>query len=277
MKDAAMTVDLESARAQLREQGWCVIPHLLSPAALAEARAALDGAVEQMRARGIATHSETLDPNAANIRVYNLPEWSPVFVDLLRHPVAKALVDGLIGPNNIVSNFTANIALPGSGSMNIHSDQALSVPPPWNEPWVINIIWCLDDVHEGNGATRYVPGSQDYRSFDDVPADIDTRSVPWEAPAGSIIAMEGRMWHTSGCNTSADERRRMMFGYYCKDFIRQQINWEASLSPETKARLDPGARAMLGLGAAGNTRIGGGLTRLRAGDAPDMAAMVTQA
>jgi fumagillin biosynthesis dioxygenase len=276
MEDAVTAVDVATAQAQLREQGWCVVPRLLSPPELADARAALDGAVAQMQASGIATHSETLDPNASNIRVYNLPEWSPVFVELLRHPVAKALVDDLIGPDNIVSNFTANIALPGSGSMNIHSDQALSIPPPWNEPWVINIIWCLDDVYEGNGATRYVPGSQHYKSFDDVPADIRKRSIAWEAPAGSIIAMEGRMWHTSGSNISADEQRRMMFGYYCKDFIRPQINWEASLSAETKTRLDPGARAVLGMGAAANTRIGGGLTRLREGQAPDMAAMVAQ-
>lgn len=266
-----MTVDLDTARRDLKEQGWCVIPNLLSAQELEEARAALDGAVERMKALGIPTHSETLDPNASNVRVYNLPEWSPVFVELLRHPVARALVEANIGPDNIVSNFTANIALPGSGSMNIHSDQALSVPPPWNESWVINIIWCLDDVHEGNGATRYVPGSPAYKSFDDVPADIDQRTVPWEAPAGSIIAMEGRMWHTSGCNSSADERRRMMFAYYCKDFIRQQINWDASLSPETKASLDPDARKMLGMGVAANTRIGGALTRLREGDAPVMA------
>lgn len=265
-----MTTDLRDAQAHLAEHGWCVVPGLLSPAELAEAQAALGEAVEEMRARGVSTHSETLDPNAANIRVYNLPDFSPVFVELLRHPVARALVQAVLGQNNIVSNFTANIAMPGSGSMNIHSDQALVIPPPWNEPWAMNIIWCLDDVNEGNGATRYVPGSQHYHNFEEVPADVSERSLPFEAPAGSLIAMEGRVWHTSGRNISADRRRAMMFAYYAKDFIRQQVNWDACLSPVTKERLDPDARAMLGMGPAANTRIGGGLTRLREGAKPNV-------
>ncbi len=87
-----------------------------------------------------------------------------MFIELLRHPVARALVEATIGPEWLVSNFTANVALPGSGSMNVHSDQALVVPPPWKEPWAINVIWCFDDVHEANGATRHIPGSQHWRA-----------------------------------------------------------------------------------------------------------------
>lgn len=265
-----MALDLDAARRELAERGWCVVPALLSPDELAEVRDALDAAIAEMRQRGVPTHSAVLDPNASNVRVYNLPDFSPVFVELLRHPVARALVEQTLGTESIVSNFTANVALPGSGSMNIHSDQALVVPPPWNEPWAMNIIWCLDDVHEGNGATRYVPGSQHWPSFDAVPEDVAARSVPFEAPAGSLIAMDGRMWHTSGRNVSADERRAMMFAYYAKDFIRQQVNWDVCLSPGTQARLDPDARRMLGMGPAANTRIGGGLTRLAEGERPNI-------
>lgn len=267
-----MTAHLDAARRKLATEGWCVLPDALSPDALAEVRAALERAVEAMRARGVSTHSATLDPNAANVRVYNLPDFDALFVELLRHPAARALVEALLGPDVIVSNFTANIAWPGSGSMNIHADQALVIPPPWDQPWAINIIWCLDDVDEENGATRYVPGSQHWRRFEDVPADVDARSLPFEAPAGALIAMDGRVWHTSGRNVSADRRRAMLFGYYARDFIRPQINWDAALSPEAKARLDGDARALLGMGPAANVRIGGGLTRLREGAKPDMTA-----
>src|SRR6202008_699337 len=117
------------------------------------------------------------------------------------------MVREVLGPHILVSNFTANIAFPGSGSMRLHSDQALVIPPPWNEPWVLNVIWCLDDVHERNGATRYVPGSQRYRTFEDVPADALSKSRPFEAPAGSAIVLEGRVWHTSGANRTDVERR----------------------------------------------------------------------
>jgi ectoine hydroxylase-related dioxygenase (phytanoyl-CoA dioxygenase family) len=270
-QEQTMTNDLAAARTALAEHGWCVVPGALDAVALARANAAVDHAVQQMQRYSVSTHSETLDPNAANVRLYNLPEWDEEFVELLRHPVALDLVEAALGPHAIVSNFTGNIAWPGSGSMNIHADQALAVPAPWNEPWTINIIWCLDGVHDGNGATRYVPGSHHWTGFDDVPDDISDRTIAFEAPAGSLIAMDGRLWHTSGANRSENERRAMLFGYYSRDFVRQQVNWDACLSAATKDRLDPAARALLGMGAAANVRIGGSLTRLRDGAKPVIA------
>ena len=160
--------------------------------------------------------------------------------------------------------------MPGAGSMNVHSDQALVVPPPWNEPWAINIIWCFDDVREENGATRYIPGSQHWTSFDDVPDDLLARSVPFSAPAGSIVAMEGRVWHTSGANVTENERRAMAFAYYSRDFIRPQVNWGMVMPEDVRDALDDEARQMLGISTMGNIRIGGGLTRLREGTNPDL-------
>ena len=252
----------DDALRHLRDEGFCVVDGALSPAELEQTRAALDRAIDASREAGVPGHDARLDPNASNIRVYNLPARDPFFVDLMRWPSARAVVEHALGPDMLLSNFTANIALPGSGSMRTHSDQALSVPAPWDDPWVLNIIWCLDDVHADNGATRYLPGSHRYRTFADVPADPTPLMRPFEAPAGSFIAMDGRLWHTSGANVTADEQRRMLFAYYAMDFIRPQINWAEALSPEVKTGLDDDARKLLGVGVMGNTRIGGALTRL---------------
>jgi ectoine hydroxylase-related dioxygenase (phytanoyl-CoA dioxygenase family) len=118
-------------------------------------------------------------------------------------------------------------------------------------------------LYEANGATRYQPGSHHYRTFEDVPADAMDQTVAFEAPAGSFVAMEGRVWHTSGRNVTADQQRRMMFAYYSTDFLRPQANWEAALPQAVKDGMNPEARELFGLGPAGNTRIGGGLTRLQ--------------
>lgn len=254
---------------KLRDEGFCVAPEVLTTGEVAQVRLALDQAIDESRRRGIATYTQFLDPNPNNVRVYNLPDFDPIFVELLRRPIAIDFVREVLGQHFIVSSFTANIALPGSGSMNIHSDQALAVPPPWNEPWAINILWCLDDVHDRNGATRYVPGSHYYRTFEDVPPDAMERSRPFEAKAGSMIVVDGRLWHTSGKNVTADEQRALLFAYYVKDFVRPQANHEASLSPETKARLDDEARVLLGLGPAANVRIGAELTSLATAGALD--------
>jgi hypothetical protein len=256
-----MTMSGEQRR-QLAEDGVCVFPSILSPTELDRVNAALTRGVEMAEQRAGTAHDPRLDPNPSNLRVYNLPAVDPVFIELLRRDDAMAAVHEVIGPNILISNFTANIALPGSGSMNLHSDQALVIPPPWHHPWALNVIWCLDDVDEENGATRYIPGSHRFESFDDLPEDAKARTVPITAPAGSFVVMEGRVWHTSGCNVSKDRQRRMLFGYYSADFIRTQSNWNAALPQSVQDSLDDEMRGLFGLGPAGNVRIGGGITRL---------------
>jgi ectoine hydroxylase-related dioxygenase (phytanoyl-CoA dioxygenase family) len=267
-----MIFDVEQARENLRKDGFHIVHDVLSPEALDGARAAVDRTISLMRDRGVPTHTAVIDPNEANVRLYNLPDCDPAFVDLLRNPIATKLVELTLGPDYILSNFTGNIALPGSLGMRIHSDQALVIPPPWNEPWAMNVIWCIDGVDEQNGATRYVPGSHAWTTFEDVPADVSERSVAFEAPAGSAIAMDGRVWHTSGANVTADARRAMLFAYYSCDFIRPQVNWEGCLSPATKATLSAAERAIYGLGPLANARLGAGLVRICEGDRPDVLA-----
>jgi ectoine hydroxylase-related dioxygenase (phytanoyl-CoA dioxygenase family) len=174
---------------------------------------------------------------------------------LISHPLAIDIVTGLLGPGFLISNFTANIALPGSRSMVLHSDQSVVIPEPWHYPWAINIIWCLTDVRVENGATLYLPDSHRATRAGELPADPLSRLKPFEAKSGSVIAMEGRLWHTSGANMTEDEERALLFGYYSKDFIRPQMNWNAALSPETIAALSPEMHTWLGLGANANVKL----------------------
>jgi fumagillin biosynthesis dioxygenase len=253
-------MDLDAKKNQLREDGWCVIPGVLAPAEADEVREKLWHAAEESERRGAATRNIGLDPNEHNVRVFNLPDLDPVFLDLIQHPRALDIVTTLLGPDFIISNFTANIALPGSQSMKLHSDQSIVVPEPWFHPWAINIIWCLNDVDEENGATRFIPGSHKFRWRSELPADAVERTVPFQAPIGAIVAMDGRLWHTSGANVSQSRERALLFGYYSASFIRGQQNWNAALSPQTIETLSPQMREWLGLEARANVKLG---TRLR--------------
>jgi ectoine hydroxylase-related dioxygenase (phytanoyl-CoA dioxygenase family) len=244
---------LAAAGTQLAEEGWCVARDILDPTESANALERLWAAAEESERRGVPTHMPVLDPNASNVRVFYLLELDALFRDLIRHPAAVELVQSLLGRNFLISNFTANIARPGARSMALHSDQSLVVPPPWLEPWALNIIWCLTDVTFENGATLFIPGSHRWTTRADVPPDADKRLRPFEAPAGSIIAMDGRVWHTSGANVTPDQDRALLFGYYTRPFLRQQVNWTAALSAETQAGLDHQMRAWLGLDVTANT------------------------
>jgi hypothetical protein len=251
-----MTMNLDDILQQMDTQGFCVIPSVIAGEELKKARGALELALAEMARRGIPTYDPLLDPNAANVRVYNLPDLSPVFMEMLRHPKVLPVVRALITDDAVVSNFTGNIAFPGSQSMKIHSDHALVMPPPWLERWGLNMIWCLDDVHDANGATRYLPKSHLVRDFEELPADTEAKMLPFAAKAGDVIAVDSRLWHTSGSNRTKDERRALLFAYYSRGFIRQQANWEAALSQPTKATLDQEMKDLLGMGPLANAALG---------------------
>jgi len=245
--------NLEAARAELFDKGFAIVPGVLDPAATGHAFARLWAAADESERRGVPTFMPVLDPNASNVRIFYLMELDALFRELIQHPIAVDLVTSLIGDRFLISNFTANIARPGSRSMALHSDQSLVVPEPWLQPWALNIIWCLTDVTFENGATLHVPGSHHWQRRADVPRDADRRLKPFEAKAGSIIAMDGRVWHTSGANVTADQDRALLFGYYTKPFLRQQVNWTAALSAATQATLSPQMRIWLGLDVNANT------------------------
>lgn len=244
---------MAEARAQLLADGWCVVPDVLAAHATADAQHRLYGAAEASVRLGVPTFMRVLDPNASNVRVFYLLEHDKVFRELIQHPTALELVRALLGEHFLISNFTANIARPGSRSMALHSDQSLVVPEPWLAPWAINIIWCLTDATFENGATLFVPDSHRWQTRAEVPHDAPKRLQPFEAKAGSIIAMDGRIWHTSGANVTADQDRALLFGYYTKPFLRPQVNWNACLSPATQTTLSPEMREWLGLDVTANT------------------------
>ncbi|MGK0222560.1 MAG: hypothetical protein ACI9ON_001800 [Limisphaerales bacterium] len=248
---------------QLDHSGFCIVPGVLDTEQVVTARRQLLTAANAFEESGASTFMPELDPNSRNVRVFNLIGLDAVFRRLILHPTALEYVQRLLGEHYMVSNFTANIALPGSGSMPIHSDLGFVSPPPWLAPHSMNIIWCLDDVDESNGATRYIPGSHHFQNLDDVPDAPMQHTVAFEAAAGSIIAVDGRMWHTSGANITKDRERAMLFGYYSADFLRPQVNWNALLDADLQDCLDAELFRRLGLGVEGNARHAGELLKLR--------------
>ncbi|MBI2739396.1 MAG: phytanoyl-CoA dioxygenase family protein [Rhodospirillales bacterium] len=248
-------MDLETRKRELLDEGCCVVPNVLTAVETARARERLWAAAEESDSLGVPTRQIGLDPNEHNVRVFYLLERDAVFRELIQHPTAIEFVTTLLTSDFLISNFTANIALPGSKSMELHSDQGIVVPEPWFQPWSINIIWCLNDIDEENGATRYLPGSHKIQRASELPQDARAKMVPFKAPAGSFVVMDGRLWHTSGANVSKDRERALLFGYYSRSFIRQQQNWNASLSAETIDALSPQLRAWLGMEARANVKL----------------------
>ncbi|KAF9893692.1 hypothetical protein FE257_009860 [Aspergillus nanangensis] len=251
--------DHSTARTHLKEEGWCVIPDVLSPEQTQDALSRLWQAKARAEQRGDDTYLPSLDPNESNVRVFYLLELDAIFRQLLAHPTAIEMVTSVLGEDFLISNFTANIARPGSQSMALHSDQSIIVPEPWHHVWAVNIIWCLTDVYEENGATRYIPHSNRWVRRADIPPHAPQLLRPFEAKAGSVIVMDGTVWHTSGANVTEDKDRALLFAYYSAGFLRQQVNWSGRLEGEFQRELSEELKRWLGLGDAANTRKTGDL------------------
>ena len=236
----------------LEAHGFCVVEDVLTAVEVSGIREKLLDAATESNRRGVPTYIPSLDPNDANVRVFNLLDLDPIFLELMERPEAIEFVKKLVGDDFIVSNFTANIARPGAKSMHAHSDLGIVFPGPWLKPWSMNVLWCLDDVHQDNGATRYLPNSHKITYAKDVPHDMLDNMRSFNAKAGSIIIMDGRLWHTSGENVTEKEERAIVFGYYSAAFLRPQVNWNVLLAESTQRRLSSHTRRWLGLNGTAN-------------------------
>lgn len=224
----APTKKLDQGLADLAEFGACIITDVLDATAVAEVRAVLYRAADNDRKHGRHQLYGYGGDDTINQRVWNLPSRDPLFCDLVEHPLAIELVKHVLGWPASMSSMAANITGPGGSRMMLHADQGY-VPKPWAQPWVLNIGWCVDDFTAENGATLFAPGSHLHNGV--VPGGEQSLPlVPAEAPAGSIIVMDGRIWHTSGENRSAD-RRAGIFSVYTLPILLRQENHFLSLDP----------------------------------------------
>lgn len=119
--------------------------------------------------------------------------------------------------------------------MRLHRDQGY-MPPETPYSAVATLIWPLDDFTGLNGATQAIPGSHENRS---------EKQISVVAPAGSVIAFDGRVLHGTGANRTPAPRHAVL-GYFCRPFVRQQENTVVSTSPWIVESAPPALLELLG-------------------------------
>lgn len=218
---------LDAGLADLETHGACVIGGALAPDLLDALRGATYRAAANDRKYGWAQSYQYGKDDHVNQRVWNLPSRDPVFAELAELPLAIDLVRRTLGWPASLSSMSANITHRGGGSMMLHTDQGY-LPGPLQQAWVYNCVWCVDPFTAANGATLIAPGS--HRTPEPPAPDA---LVPVEAPAGSLIVLDGRLWHTNGVNTSG-ESRAGLFAVYTLPWLMPQENWSLSLNPAVR-------------------------------------------
>jgi ectoine hydroxylase-related dioxygenase (phytanoyl-CoA dioxygenase family) len=231
-----LTTDLEEAKAHLETYGLARIANALAPDDLAEARKRID---EQARAEagttmGITDGGHKGGLGGPNQWVHNLVNKGEIFRRMVTTEIALTLAEHLLGKGFLISSLNMHETGKGGEPQRLHTD-GLMAPIETPYPIVMNVAWHLDDATEANGATRVILGSHNW-SIEEMRRQVRLENtVAAEAPAGAALIFGGKLWHGTGSSRNG-ARRRIILGYYCRGFIRQQENFSLALAPDVHAQ-----------------------------------------
>ncbi|MSR84127.1 MAG: hypothetical protein EXS58_14585 [Candidatus Latescibacteria bacterium] len=180
-------------------------------------------------------------------RVWNLVDKGEVFEQAIQHPSVFEAMAYLLGDDFALSSFTANILGPGTPDGGLHIDYPVSnLPSPRPSfPLVANSVWFLDEFTRDNGATSCIPGS--HHRLEALPAagvEYDDE-VQVEGPKGSVLILNGAVWHGSSANRT-DRNRVGLLGFYCRALLKPQQNHLGIVSQEVVNRATPRLKQLLG-------------------------------
>jgi ectoine hydroxylase-related dioxygenase (phytanoyl-CoA dioxygenase family) len=224
-------------RQPLLDEGFVVIPGPVVPSGVPELAAAFDAAVRDADPGDIHVGSTTT-------RIVDFVNRGPAFDGLYLYPPLLEACDLVIGGPFRLSTMHARTVRPGVRAQNLHVDFARDA-----DGWpMIGFILMIDDFGPDNGATRFVPGSHRWAEPDD---SVD-RAAPYDGevlacgPAGSLIVLNGSVWHGHAANTSQTPRRSIQ-GAFIRREVPSGANLAARMRPETLARLSSQAKYLLAL------------------------------
>lgn len=237
-------VDLAPHHRELEEQGYTIVERLIPDelvdallADVARLEAALDRTPDNNRFEGNRT-----------TRTYNLLAHGEIWQQVPTQPQVLELVEGVIGPECLVSSLASISLAPGETGQVIHADDQIQPLAKPHVATVCNSMWALTDFTAANGATRVVPGSHRLQNPDYFADPSDIETVPAEMPRGSVLVWHGSTWHGGGANTTTDDVRVGVAMNYCAGWIRQQENQQLGIPPEIVATFTPQLRQLCGFG-----------------------------
>jgi ectoine hydroxylase-related dioxygenase (phytanoyl-CoA dioxygenase family) len=218
---------------EYREIGAIVVPDVLSAEEVAELSRVTDGFVAG--ARGLTGHTEIYDledshtPEAPRVRRVKAPhQHHPAFARLVRHPRILAVLQDLWGPDIRFDTAKLNMKSAGYGAaVEWHQDWAF-YPHTNDDLAAVGVM--MDDMELANGPLLVVPGSHrgpvfDHHAdgvfcgaMDPARSQVDfAAAIPLTGKAGSITVHHARAVHGSAPNSSARDRRLLLFQFRAAD------------------------------------------------------------
>lgn len=230
----------DSAKRQLEEQGFLVLPNFLSEEQLQKFRSRVD---ELFQREGENAGSE-FKTEPGSRRLANCVDKGEIFEKVIGTPEVLECIEAVLGPDFKLSSLNVRSASPNSNSgQPLHVDSGELPDEKGNA--VCNSVWMLDDFTEHNGALRIVPGSHKWFRLPSPGEKVEGEMLV-TGKAGTVVVMNAHAWH-GGTDNRTDQERRAMHVYYTRGDKPQQQYQKKWLRPEVQARLSPLGRKLLAL------------------------------
>ena len=239
-----------SEKSQLDQGGFLLLESVITADTTTQLR---EHALTLAAAEQKAGKSHLYLPNDSAQRVWNLINKGEVFEDAIQHPRLLAAMEYLLGVDCTLSSFTVNVTYPGAPDAGLHIDYPLSaLPTPRPSfPLVANSVWFLDDFTLENGATRCVPGSHHRLEALPEPGIKYADSVQICGTRGSVLIVNGSVWHGSSANRT-DTPRVALLGFFCRSILKPQQDHLKLVSDEVVSRATPTLKRLLGFNSLPN-------------------------
>jgi len=263
--------NIQSLKNQMDSEGYCIVHDLIPPDIITQMHQRIDSQASAEKQLEVTTQDQVQTDGDKNQWVYMLINKGLIFQKLFENEVAHEIVEHVLGPHFLLSDFSATITHPGNGQMGLHKDQWWFPEPrmpaeshqrcgsidrsnvskglpcvaksPINPPVICNVLWMISDFTVDNGGTRIVPGS--HLSGTNPEPHGDYKTINATGRAGSAVIFEGRTWHSADLNTS-NASRYGITTYYGAPQFRQMLNFTYGMKQEVTNNLSSKSRALLG-------------------------------
>lgn len=254
------TKDINKARQDLRNYGFCLIEDAMSEYQCSYMRDRLERQAEAERECGLA------DMTPHFHIMWTLVNKGDCFAKCIEFdsewvqggPMIEQLNLELLGPGHYAYSFASNIARPGSYPQTLHQDSGAIHPiqTPF-APILVNTVYIMQDVNEVNGGTLVIPTSHRLVSQTKPGEEVGPLppAVNVEAKGGTVMLMDGRLLHGTGVNHT-DEWRYIMTNSNVKPWLRQQENWQLSIDSDVLENASDKLLQRMGFYSSGLLEIG---------------------
>jgi len=224
----------------LRQDGACIVDNVLSESALGTLK---DQIMPYVDATDMGMDDFT---GRKTSRTGALVARSEACRDLVMDSRILGACDAFLKPfcDSYQLHLTQLIRIfPEQGEQPLHRDRLAwgGFLPADLEPQ-LNTIWAVTDFSAENGATRVVPGSN---NWDPERRAEDGEVCQAEMKAGSVLIYSGSVIHSGGRNHSGSDRMGLNITY-CLGWLRQEENQYLSCPPDIARDFSPELRALLG-------------------------------